>query len=166
MSEKIVSIGGRDTVVTCHRNGDGWEVVSGERLDRIEIVSLDEGEAIVVINGRREVVPFITDGDELHFALQGEIYRADVSSTTGRRTRPRHRDHSMSAPMPGVVLQILVGTGDEVSRGDTVIILEAMKMEHRLTAPEDGTIDGIHCAAGQMVRPGVDLISIRPKDSA
>ena len=164
MSEKIVSLDQREAVVSCKRDGNVWDVTEGERIDRIEVVSIRDGEAVVVLNGRREVVPFLADRDEIQFVLRGETYCAEVSSATGRRSRQRHRDHSLSAPMPGVVLQVLVRLGDQVTRGDTLIIMEAMKMEHRLTAPEDGSIDAVLCSEGMMVQPGVDLISIKPRE--
>ncbi|MBV8546332.1 MAG: acetyl-CoA carboxylase biotin carboxyl carrier protein subunit [Acidobacteria bacterium] len=66
----------------------------------------------------------------------------------------------MAAPMPGVVLKILVNVGDEVAKGAPLLILEAMKMEHQITAPRDGKVAAINCKEGEMVQPGLDLVTL------
>jgi 3-methylcrotonyl-CoA carboxylase alpha subunit len=67
----------------------------------------------------------------------------------------------MAAPMPGSVLKILVAPGDQVTKGAPLLILEAMKMEHQITAPRDGTVASIHCKEGEMVQPGFDLVTLK-----
>ena len=62
--------------------------------------------------------------------------------------------------MPGVVLKILVNAGDEVTKGAPLLILEAMKMEHQIAAPRDGTVAAINCKEGEMVQPGLDLVTL------
>jgi 3-methylcrotonyl-CoA carboxylase alpha subunit len=66
----------------------------------------------------------------------------------------------MSAPMPGVVLKILVSAGDVVTKGQPLLILEAMKMEHVIAAPFDGRVSAVNCSEGELVQPGVDLIEL------
>ena len=63
--------------------------------------------------------------------------------------------------MPGLVLKVLVGPGSEVEKGAQLVILEAMKMEHAILAPRDGTIAAVNCREGEMVQPGVDLVTMR-----
>ena len=62
------------------------------------------------------------------------------------------------APMPGKVLQVRVAAGDRVARGDTLVILEAMKMEHAVTAPHDGTVAEVRVEPGQQVEAGAVLV--------
>lgn len=162
MSQKIITLGGEDIPVTVTREGEIHRVSSSGRTDSVEILALREREAELRLNGRRVVVPFVGDGSSIHFMLDGETYRAEVAAS-GRKRSGRHREHSMSAPMPGVVLKISVGVGDVVTRGMPLLVLEAMKMEHQLHAPYDGVVSAIRCAAGEMVQPGYDLIEITPK---
>ncbi len=61
------------------------------------------------------------------------------------------------APMPGKVTAVLVQAGDQVSEGMPLLRLEAMKMEHTLTAPHDGPVEALNCAAGDLVEEGVEL---------
>ena len=66
----------------------------------------------------------------------------------------------VKAPLPGVVTKVLVAVGQKVKKGDTVLILEAMKMENNITAEADGAVTGICVAAGDSVLEGTTLLTI------
>ncbi|MEM7117755.1 MAG: acetyl-CoA carboxylase biotin carboxylase subunit [Chloroflexota bacterium] len=72
---------------------------------------------------------------------------------------------NVTAPMPGAVMRIDVAIGDAVSKGETLLILEAMKMEHAIPAPFDGTVSEIHVAQGQQMQPRALMIVVTPTDS-
>jgi 3-methylcrotonyl-CoA carboxylase alpha subunit len=64
--------------------------------------------------------------------------------------------------MPGKVIAVLVAPGAKVAKGSPLVILEAMKMEHTIVAPADGTVKEVRFAAGEQVDEGVDLIAFEP----
>ena len=64
----------------------------------------------------------------------------------------------LTAPMPGRITQVLTSTGAEVRRGAALLVLEAMKMEHTITAPTDGTIEAVRYAVGDLVEEGAEMI--------
>jgi biotin carboxyl carrier protein len=66
--------------------------------------------------------------------------------------------------MPATVRRIAVAAGDTVRRGDTLIVLEAMKMELPIRATSDGVIESVSCREGELVQPGVPLIDIDELD--
>lgn len=66
----------------------------------------------------------------------------------------------VKAPLPGVVTKVLVSAGQAVKKGDTVLVLEAMKMENNITAESDGSVTGICVAAGDSVMEGTVLLTI------
>lgn len=66
----------------------------------------------------------------------------------------------VKAPLPGVVAKILVAMGQSVKKGETVLVLEAMKMENNITAEADGKVTGICVAAGDSVMEGTTLLTI------
>jgi biotin carboxyl carrier protein len=146
MSVKIVSIGSQQTEVDPREAG-------------IEIVSTGADEIELRIGGKLYAVPYTVQGSTVSFAFDGEIYFAEVTDK-GVRAKARHRDASMSAPMPGLVLKILVRQGDVVAKGAPLLILEAMKMEHQIVAPRDGTVSALHCTEGELVQPGVELVEL------
>ena len=123
---------------------------------RVQLIATRDNVAELRVDGRTVFVPFIVQGTRVSFKYEGETYTVETSS----RSRARHRDHSMSAPMPGVVLKILVTAGQQVSKGMPLLILEAMKMEHVISAPRDATVAAIHCREGELVQPGGDLIEL------
>lgn len=80
-----------------------------------------------------------------------------TAAPAGTGAKPTARDR-MTAPMPGAILSVDVAVGDSVSRGDTVMVLEAMKMNNALRAPKDGVIAEVYVAPGDSVRFGQKLL--------
>lgn len=143
---KIVTIGGQQTEVDPREQG-------------IEVVAVRPDEMDLRVSGRVHVVPYAVQGSTVSFSFDGEIYFAEIAEK-GVRAKARHRDASMSAPMPGLVLKILVRAGDVVAKGAPLLILEAMKMEHQIVAPRDGVIAAINCSEGELVQGGVELVTM------
>jgi 3-methylcrotonyl-CoA carboxylase alpha subunit len=67
---------------------------------------------------------------------------------------------SLAAPMPGKVIRVLVAAGAKVAKGDALVILEAMKMEHTIAAPRDGVVAEIFFGAGDQVNEGAELLKL------
>ena len=64
------------------------------------------------------------------------------------------------SPMPATVVAIHAAPGQHVNEGDTLIVLEAMKMELAIKAPRSGVVKAVNCATGELVQPGVDLLEL------
>ena len=126
----------------------------------IELVSIDAEEAEIRVDGRTHFVPYVIQGSTVNFAFDGEIYFIEVEEKGRSRARHKAKDHSTEAPMPGVVLRILVREGDVVAKGAPLLILEAMKMEHQISAGHDGKIVSVNCKEGELVQPGVELVTL------
>jgi propionyl-CoA carboxylase alpha chain len=72
---------------------------------------------------------------------------------------------SLIAPMPGNIIDVRVKVGDDVAAGQTLIVIEAMKMEHIISAPISGTVTELFVTTGQQVDNGVVLLAIDSTDS-
>ena len=72
--------------------------------------------------------------------------------------------NDIKAPMPGLVLRLETVVGDHVSKGDALLVLEAMKMEHTLRAPFPARVAQLNCAVGDQVTEGTTLVMLEPLD--
>ncbi len=96
-------------------------------------------------------------GQPYEVRLEDERKRALASLAGGGH---ESGDAAVKAPMPGLVVNIPVAVGDTVERGQTVVVLEAMKMENDLSAPRNGVVKEIKVTAGQAVNQGQSLVIV------
>lgn len=89
----------------------------------------------------------------LTVTVNGVAYDVTVEETAGGAV-------AVNAPMPGNILDVRVKPGDSVKAGDTLVVLEAMKMENEISAPQDGTIASVNVAKGDTVGSGDLLCSL------
>jgi len=110
--------------------------------------------------GLRRYHRAIRRGDALHLEWQGklhEVHRIDPITVASAS----HAHHGgLTAPMNGSIVRVLVEPGQIVEAGATLLVLEAMKMEHSIRAPKAGTVKALHCAEGDMVGDGAVLVEV------
>ena len=94
--------------------------------------------------------------------LNGRVYVIDTTRTETTR-RVQDDDLALASPMPAKVAEVKVSAGQQVARGDVLIMLEAMKMELPIRAPRDGRVKTIACKPGELVQPGVPLLELEPE---
>ncbi len=100
------------------------------------------------------------DDQTLYLFGNGFFYKAKIHDKTAAYNFQDETSGSLNAPMPGTVVALYAETGKSVQRGDRLIVIEAMKMEHTINAPNDGVIKAIHYQVGDMVDEGVELLSL------
>lgn len=103
------------------------------------------------------------DGDQRQLWVNGRTLRCERVRETAVADAG---DASLAATIPAVVVDILVQTGETVSAGDKLILLESMKMVIPIQAPHDGVVADIHCAVGDSVQAGVPLLALDPTSPA
>ena len=133
------------------------------------------GEVIVAVyqagSGRVDIE---IDGRRLAFEVNRNHTTWYVHNSQGdleltelpRYPRPESAEAAggLVAPMPGTVLTAAVKTGDPVQKGDLLVVLEAMKMEHRITAPSDGIVSEVHVTQGDQVETDQLLVTVEVED--
>ena len=107
---------------------------------------------------RGSVAWSVAVGDVRWVFVDGRVFELAEARPLAR-VRTGH-DGSLMAPMPATVRRVLVGVGDTVKRGDSLVILEAMKMELPVRANAPGLVRAVHCREGELVQPGLALIEI------
>jgi len=120
---------------------------------------LDDDYLQAVINGHRISVHGYLYDNELVLFHEGDSFRCSLYHETYGFEEP-DTEGSLAAPMNGAVVAIQVRVGDTVSAGQTLVIMEAMKMEHAIKAPADGVVSEIFFAEGEQVPEGAELIAI------
>ncbi len=109
-----------------------------------------------------ELIAEVTAAGARRFVRLGTLEFVVDRDASGRRRGGPAAGGGLEAPMPGVVTRVLVAAGDQVTKGQPLLALEAMKMEHLIRAPRDGRIASVAAAAGAMVQGGATLVELEP----
>lgn len=118
------------------------------------------GQELLLDNGSRfkaAVGSINKDGESMVMAQGRE---ASVSSSTQRTIKVRTHAGGLTSPMPGKIFKVVKEAGSKVKKGDTIVILEAMKMEHSIRSDKDGKVKKVFFKVGELVQGGVLLAEV------
>jgi len=127
------------------------------------VTRIGHGVYRVERDGRADIVYVAGPASDRWAFWNGFIFRSDLaSSSNGSHSHVRTRTvaPSLDAPMPATVVKVLVAAGATVKKGETVLVLEAMKMELPIRAPADAVVTAVHCRVGDLVQAGAKLIEL------
>ena len=142
-------------------HGKEYAATIGDKTASVEIVRVANGKLDLLIDGRRLTAYISSDGALRWVTVDGQTFVLTKSSG-GRRQAGAGGDHAseLAAPMPGQVRSVNVSEGEAVSKGQTLLVLEAMKMEIRIQAPFSSTVKSIAVKVGQTVEREQILVKI------
>ncbi|MBN8701813.1 MAG: acetyl-CoA carboxylase biotin carboxyl carrier protein subunit [Bacteroidetes bacterium] len=128
--------------------GNHYHVLSDNKSYNVELIAIDKltKEVVLKINGIKYELKLKDKYDLLLESL-------------GMDTASNSKINELKAPMPGLVIDILVKDGDSIKKGDSLLVLEAMKMENILKSPADATIKSIEVKKGNAVEKNQVLVS-------
>lgn len=126
----------------------------------VKVTPLEDGWYLVDDGERRRQIAVAIDGGATWIFADGQVSRIEAPSGGGRTSAKKRGEGSVMSPMPATVVSINIAAGDMVTEGQTLIVLEAMKMELPIKAPRGGVVKALHCAKGDLVQPGVNLLDI------
>ena len=127
----------------------------------------------VKVNGEDFDVELEKQGSVWNVSIEGESFNIEVegssvgeSSGSKRKKRGRGKKSGIiSSTIPGKIVSISIEEGDNVSEGDVVMILEAMKMQNEIQAPLSGTVTAINCKPGDSIEANSPLVVIQPEEN-
>ncbi len=121
----------------------------------------------LLASGRSYEANVHPDNDGWQVLLRGRLFAVEVEDERERALRARagvdthdKRPQRIKSPMPGLIVEVKVQPGDAVHKGDTLLILESMKMQNEIKAPRDGTVAAVFVQGGQSVNQGEPLVQL------
>jgi biotin carboxyl carrier protein len=130
---------------------------------KVTIGDIEENVAHVEVNG----TPYLVEMEKVVKTVAKPVVKARPTTPAAPTTQLNRPSAATAAgagtiksPLPGVILNVKVNVGDAVKKGDTIIILEAMKMENAIKADRDGKIASISVKQGESVLEGAALVTI------
>ncbi|HXJ53393.1 MAG TPA: acetyl/propionyl/methylcrotonyl-CoA carboxylase subunit alpha [Burkholderiales bacterium] len=145
--------------VRVHFSGDGLRLAVEGKEHAFAGETLESGALSIRLDERTYRARALRDVDDWHVFLGGDYRRLALRHGLPRPENEA-RTGSLAAPMPGKVVQVMSRPGEAVKKGQALLILEAMKMEHTITAPADGVVKEIHFTAGEQVVEGAQLVTL------
>lgn len=160
--------GGDEYTIHMEPQEDGsYAAVIGDRSYRVEVQRAHHGQLNFLVDGKRSHAytascEVCQTGMHLRYVAlvdrQASLYELARLTGTARPRRPEDTEGGdLTAQMPGQVMEVLVTEGQHVERGQTLLLLEAMKMEMRVQAPRDGVVSQLLVGVGDTVERGQQL---------
>jgi 3-methylcrotonyl-CoA carboxylase alpha subunit len=120
------------------------------------------GDLLAHIGGEQMRGTVVERGGALTVFLKGRRYELALAGPRMAAERDEAPSGGLAAPMPGKVVQVHARPGEAVRRGQALIVLEAMKMEHAILAPGDGRVREVRYKEGDVVPEGAELMTFEP----
>ena len=140
--------------------GPMWTITLGDDVCDVDVQSVRGNVIRAEVSGRTvEAVAGLGPGCAVHLAV-GERRFSFQRLNAGREEEAKATGGRVHAPMPGIVVDVLVSEGQAVKEGDALAVLEAMKMQHRITAPVPGVVERVSAAAGDRLGAGDAIVDI------
>jgi 3-methylcrotonyl-CoA carboxylase alpha subunit len=150
-----------DYAITVDYRHAGWLIRHGAESFAVTLAELNAADLAIKLGNETLRGTVVRMNDEFHVFSDGRhhvLVYADPMAHAGVTEAERGR---LTAPMPGKIVAVLVDRGDTVKKGVPLLIMEAMKMEHTITAPDDGVVEDVLYAVGDQVAEGAQLLSFK-----
>ncbi len=145
--------------------GDRFVISFGDDRARVTLTSRTAAGLAALIDDAHHRADVVAQGSERCVFIEGRRWAFEFVDPTAHAGGEDDGDAGLLAPMPGKVIELVVSAGTRVSRGDRLLVLEAMKMEHAICAPADGVVKDFFYAVGEQVDEGVELVDFEASAS-
>jgi 3-methylcrotonyl-CoA carboxylase alpha subunit len=156
----ILRSGGTELEMTVEYRREGPQLVCGPWQAPLRIDGCQNDRLRLRLGDRALSADVVRDGEVLHVFADGTQRRFTLIDPIGHAGEADQDQDRLCAPMPGKVIAIHAAVGDRVRRGQPLLVLEAMKMEHAIVAPHDGTVEEVRYRIGDQVDEGATLVSL------
>lgn len=155
-------LNGAEYDVGLSRAKAGYRLHVGGHTLTVKLIAGQEGDWVLTTNDEVDHIHLAVDGDDVFIHLQGETYQLQFEHALQRLAEISEgaAADSVRATMPGSLVSLAVSEGDTVVAGQTILVMESMKMETTIVAPRDGVIDSLHVAVGQTFDKDALLVTL------
>lgn len=154
---------GETLTIDYRQEGEAYEaIINGQPL-HARLLFLRDGALTLLVNEKPLQAHVVNEGQRILVAIAGQVYEFTQAKEKEGKTRSRESgrlDPEVRSPMPGKILQVLVEEGAQVEEGQTLVLLEAMKMENSLTAERAARVKKIHASPGDLVDLGQIIVEL------
>ena len=149
-----------NTTLNLTPSGKSYRAMVGEKTVDVEVLRAEGGRLDLLVDGEHVTAYVSADGAKRWVTVDGKTSVLTRSSGGGRKSTGHDHPSDLMAPMPGVVRSVNVSEGESVSKGQTLLVLEAMKMEIRIQAKNDGVVRKLFVQQGQTVEREQPLVEV------
>ena len=159
--QKLTKLSFNASEIEITPDGTGFAASWDGQSHHVEVLEEWGGRLDLVIDGRHVPAYISADGQTRWVTIAGRTARLTRRSAAARAGAGHDGSSELAAPMPGQVRAVNVHPGDQVTKGQVLMVLEAMKMEIRLQAPFDGQVSAVEASAGQTVEREQVLVKLQ-----
>ena len=139
----------------------GWTIRHGDASALMTLIERNGCEFVIRLDGATVRGAVVRDGDAFHVFTGGTHVVLDYHDPLAHAGQVEAEGGRLTAPMPGKIVAVLVDKGRKVEKGTSLLIMEAMKMEHMIAAPADGVVEDVLYAVGDQVAEGAQLLAFK-----
>ena len=147
------------------QSGDRYEFSLNGHGGQAQLISARNGSMTLLFDGRAVQAHVVSHGGRILVAVEGRVYEFSTAQDGRGRERKSQTggwEPEIRSPMPGKILEVRIEQGDEVEANQTLVVLEAMKMENTLASGAQARVKTIHVAPGELVELGQILVELEP----
>lgn len=157
-------IGKENYKINIERNGEHYKILLNDREYSIQARKVEPSIYSLLIDNQAYDLSVENEGEKLLVEVGGGVYRVEIFDALYAKERRAKEEPEgkqiIKSIMPGKIIKLLAKVGDEVEEGQSLIIMEAMKMENEIASPKSGRVVDIKVQEGNSVESDAELIAI------
>lgn len=153
--------------VALSRAAQGYRLHIGDQSLPFNLIKGEAGDWVLHCVGAIDHITLAVHGDDLFIHLKGKTYHLRYEHPLQRLAQLSEgaAEDAVRASMPGSLISLAVTAGQDIAKGETLLVMESMKMETTVVAPRDGVIEAVHVAAGETFDKDALLVTLAAEQS-
>jgi len=151
-----------------HLKAESFAAIIGEKKYEIDSAKISTNCLSLAFDKKHRIIYAVENDEKIYIHLDGRVIELEKTGNDLKKFTADGLDYGakdqIATPMPGKVVKILVNEGDKIELGQSLVIVESMKMENEIKSPTNGTVISIHFKDGDLVKPNQPIIKLEPDE--